>query len=193
MPPAASLALSASASIRCLYSAVKLRRLALATTSGLGRSAIPRSPTVALRSSSLRSASLRSTDMAGEDVFVFFMLNFLPVLLCNQWYEKCLSYIGTEGCRRVGHWPNGALGSRSRLVAKGLPTAPKRLRLLRANHALLGDSSGQHPGSPICCLSGRFGPPFTARRCPNSVHSSTQRNEAARAPASLGYVKGQYR
>src|ERR1017187_5762590 len=97
MPPAASLALSASASIRCLYSAVKLRRLALATTSGLGRSAIPRSPTVALRSSSLRSASLRSTDMAGEDVFVFFMLNFLPVLLCNQWYEKCLSYIGTEG------------------------------------------------------------------------------------------------
>src|ERR1017187_6812544 len=99
MPPAASLALSASASIRCLYSAVKLRRLALATTSGLGRSAIPRSPTVALRSSSLRSASLRSTDMAGEDVFVFFMLNFLPVLLCNQWYEKCLSYIGTEGRR----------------------------------------------------------------------------------------------
>ena len=25
------------------------------------------------------------------------MLNFLPALLCNQWYEKCLSYIGTEG------------------------------------------------------------------------------------------------
>src|ERR1035437_3960697 len=52
---------------------------------------------VALRSSSLRSASLRSTDRAGDDVFVFFMLNFLPALLCNQWYEKCLSYIGTEG------------------------------------------------------------------------------------------------
>src|ERR1035437_312200 len=52
---------------------------------------------VVLRSSSLRSASLRSTDRAGEDVFVFFMLNFLPALLCNQWYEKCLSYIGTEG------------------------------------------------------------------------------------------------
>src|ERR1039458_3154631 len=97
MPPAASLALSASARIRCLYSAVKLRRLAPATTSGSGRSAIPRSPPVALHSSSLRPASLRSTDKAGEDVFVFFMLNFLPALLCNQWYEKCLSYIGTEG------------------------------------------------------------------------------------------------
>ena len=36
----------------------------------------PLSPPVALRSSSLRSASLRSTDSAGEDVFVFFMLNF---------------------------------------------------------------------------------------------------------------------
>jgi hypothetical protein len=40
--------------------------------------------------------------MAGEDVFVFFMLNFLPVLLCNQWYEKCLSYIGTEGKAEAG-------------------------------------------------------------------------------------------
>src|ERR1019366_1339322 len=97
MPPDAALALSASARIRCLYSAVKIRRLAMATTSGFGRSAPPRSPPVALRSSSLRSASLRSTDRAGEDVFVFFMLNFLPVLLCNQGYEKCLSYIGTEG------------------------------------------------------------------------------------------------
>src|SRR5450759_3922890 len=97
MPPASSLALSASARTRRLYSAVNLRRLALLTTSGLGRSAIPRSPPVALRSSSLRSASLRSTARAGEDIFVFFMLNFLPALLCNQWYEKCLSYIGTEG------------------------------------------------------------------------------------------------
>ena len=25
------------------------------------------------------------------------MLNFLPALLCNKGYEKCLSYIGTEG------------------------------------------------------------------------------------------------
>src|ERR1019366_8428395 len=97
MPPEASLALSASAKIRCLYSAVKIRRLAMATTSGLGRLATPCSPPVALRSSSLRSASLRSTDRAGEDVFVFFMLNFLPALLVNQGYEKCLSYIGTEG------------------------------------------------------------------------------------------------
>src|ERR1017187_2795305 len=83
--------------MRCLYSAVKLLRLALLTTSGLGRSAIPRSPPIALRSSSLRSASLRSADTAGQDVFVFFMLNFLPALLCNSGYEKCLGYIGTEG------------------------------------------------------------------------------------------------
>jgi hypothetical protein len=57
---------------------VKIRRLAMATTSGLGRSA----PTAA-GSASLRSASLRSAAKAGEYVFVFFMLNFLPALLCN--------------------------------------------------------------------------------------------------------------
>jgi hypothetical protein len=50
----------------------------MATTSGLGRSA----PTAA-GSASLRSASLRSAAKAGEYVFVFFMLNFLPALLCN--------------------------------------------------------------------------------------------------------------
>ena len=50
---------------------------------GIRWSTTPRSPAIALRSSSLRSASLRSTDRAGEDVFVFFMLNFLPALLCN--------------------------------------------------------------------------------------------------------------
>jgi hypothetical protein len=59
MPPDSSLAQSASARIRCLYSAVKPQRLALATTTGLEPSATsPRSPPAALRSSSLRSNAL---------------------------------------------------------------------------------------------------------------------------------------
>src|SRR6266851_7911771 len=83
MPPDSSLALSASARTRCLYSAVKMRRLALATTSGLGRPAPPWSAPTPGGSASLRSASLRSAARAEEYVFVFFMLNFLPALLRN--------------------------------------------------------------------------------------------------------------
>lgn len=53
---------------------------------------------LAREDAALRSASpLLSTARAEEYVFVFFMLNFLPVLLGNQGCEKCLSYIGTEG------------------------------------------------------------------------------------------------
>src|SRR3954454_13328787 len=62
--PPEPFARSASARIRCLYSAVKRRRLAWATTSGLGWvfGSAPVLPSVALRSPSLRSGSLRPTD-----------------------------------------------------------------------------------------------------------------------------------
>ena len=48
MPPDSPLALSASARTRCLYSPVKMRRFALATTSGLGCPAM--TPAASLRS-----------------------------------------------------------------------------------------------------------------------------------------------
>jgi hypothetical protein len=50
-----------------------MRRLALATTSGWGRSVL----------TAIGPASLCSAAKAGEYVFVFFMLNFLPALLRN--------------------------------------------------------------------------------------------------------------
>ena len=69
--PPEPLAWSASARMRCLYSAVKRRRLAWATTSGSGWvfGSAPALPPVALRSPSLRSGSLRPTGgkTAGED------------------------------------------------------------------------------------------------------------------------------
>ena len=68
--PPEPLAWSDSVRMRCLYSAVKRRRLAWATTSGSGwiLGSAPALPSVALRSPSLRSGSLRPTDgkAAGE-------------------------------------------------------------------------------------------------------------------------------
>src|ERR1019366_4820934 len=95
--PDRSFALSASARMRCLYSAVKIRRLALATTWGSGRGKAPESATV-LPAAPLRSASLRSA--AGKTVgidayaWLLFMLISLLALLTNLGYGKCLSYIG---------------------------------------------------------------------------------------------------
>ena len=78
MPPDSPLALSASARTRCLYSPVKMRRFALATTSGSGCPAMT-------SAASLRSALVPSmADRTGKSVFVlFFMLNFLPALHSN--------------------------------------------------------------------------------------------------------------
>ena len=92
--------------MRSLYSAVKDRRLALATTSGSGRggaggsgaTALPAAP---LRSASLRSASLRSA--AGKAVGeaeanpLFFTLIPVLALLSNYDQENCLINVGTEG------------------------------------------------------------------------------------------------
>src|SRR5882672_7561741 len=92
--------------MRSLYSAVKVRRLALATTSGSGRDGAAGSgatvlPATALRSASLRSASLRSA--AGKTVGeapanpFFFTLIPMLALLCNYDQVNCLINVGTEG------------------------------------------------------------------------------------------------
>src|SRR6266487_1183593 len=94
--------------MRSLYSPVKVRRLASATTSGSGRgkaggSGATALPTAALRSASLRSASLRSA--AGkavgeaEETPLFFTLIPVLALLSNHDQENCLINVGTEGGR----------------------------------------------------------------------------------------------
>src|SRR5674476_205003 len=89
--------------MRSLYSAVKDRRLAWATTSGSGRGGAGATalPAAALRSASLRSASLRSA--AGKAVGeaaanpLFFTLIPVLALLSNYDQENCLINVGTEG------------------------------------------------------------------------------------------------
>src|SRR5690349_11117887 len=92
--------------MRCLYSAVKVRRLASTTTSGLGRRGSGGSgatvlPAAALRSASLRSASLRSAagKTVGEagEIPLFFTLIPILALLSNYDRENCLINVGTEG------------------------------------------------------------------------------------------------
>src|SRR5205807_6110546 len=96
----------ASARIRSLYSAVKVRRLASATTSGFGRGGLGGSgatvlPAAVLRSVSLRSSSLRSaagkTVGEAEEIPLFFTLIPVLALLSNYDRENCLINIGTEG------------------------------------------------------------------------------------------------
>src|SRR5450755_4787768 len=92
--------------MRSLYSAVKVRRLASATTSGSGRGGLGGwgatvLPAAVLRSVSLRSSSLRSA--AGktvgevEDIPLFFTLIPVLALLSNYDRENCLINVGTEG------------------------------------------------------------------------------------------------
>ena len=106
MAPGSAVAASASARMPNLYSAVKDRRLALATTSGFGRggaggSEAPVLPAAALRSASLRSASLRSaagnTVGEAEEIPLFFTLIPVLALLSNYDRENCLINVGTEG------------------------------------------------------------------------------------------------
>src|ERR1022692_5184911 len=95
-----------------LYSALKVRRLALATTSGSGRggaggSEAPVLPTAALWSASLRSASLRCAAAGktggeageAEDIPLFFTWIPILALLSNYDQEICLIHVGTEGKR----------------------------------------------------------------------------------------------
>src|SRR3982751_396216 len=104
MAPGWDAAASASARMRSLYSAVKVRRLALAITSGPGRDGAAGSgatvlPAAVLRSTSLRSFSLRSA--AGktlgevEEIPLFFTLIPILALLCNYDRENCLINVGT--------------------------------------------------------------------------------------------------
>src|SRR5664279_4634401 len=92
--------------MRSLYSPVKLRRLASATTSGSGRGGAGGSvatvlPAAELRSASLRSSSLRSaagkTVGEAEEIPLFFTLIPVLVLLSNYDRENCLINVGTEG------------------------------------------------------------------------------------------------
>src|ERR1022692_4809955 len=106
MAPGRAAAASASARIRSLYSAVKVRRLASATTSGSGRDLLGGSdatvlPAALLRSVSLRSSSLRSaagkTVGEAEDIPLFFTLIPVLALLSNYDRGNCLIHVGTEG------------------------------------------------------------------------------------------------
>src|SRR5664280_2146848 len=92
--------------IRNLYSAVKVRRLASATTSGSGRGGLGGwgatvLPAAVLRSVSLRSSSLRSaagkTVGEAEDIPLFFTLIPVLALLSNYDRGNCLINVGTEG------------------------------------------------------------------------------------------------
>src|SRR5664280_1438347 len=92
--------------MRSLYSPVKLRRLASATTSGSGRGGAGGSvatvlPAAELRSASLRSSSLRSaagkTEGEAEEIPLFFTLIPILALLSNYDREDCLINVGTEG------------------------------------------------------------------------------------------------
>ena len=62
IPPRLPAASSASCRMRSLYSAVKMRRFAFATTSGLGREGSP-APAPVLASAPLRCGSLRSPSL----------------------------------------------------------------------------------------------------------------------------------
>src|SRR5450432_3239965 len=92
--------------MRCLYSPVKDRRLASATTSGFGRGGAGGwgatvSPAAVLRAVSLRSSSLRSaageTVGEAEDIPLFFTLIPVLALLSNYDRGNCLINVGTEG------------------------------------------------------------------------------------------------
>src|ERR1019366_6177953 len=127
MAPGREAAASTSARIRNLYSAVNVRRLASATTSGSGRGALGGwgatvLPAAVLRSASLRSSSLRSaagkTVGEAEDIPLFFTLIPVLALLSNYDRENCLINVGTEGgagCRkRCAERPAGTCERRAR-------------------------------------------------------------------------------
>src|SRR5215469_13449941 len=92
--------------MRCLYSPVKDRRLASATTSGFGRGEASGwratvLPAAVLRVASLRSSSLRSaagkTVGETEAIPLFFTLISVLALLTNYDRENFLINVGTEG------------------------------------------------------------------------------------------------
>src|SRR6516165_9956732 len=96
--------------MRCLYSPVKDRRLASATTSGFGRGEAGGwratvLPAAVLRVASLRSSSLRSaagkTVGETEAIPLFFTLTSVLALLTNYDRENCLINVGTEGSIRT--------------------------------------------------------------------------------------------
>src|SRR5436853_3183286 len=92
--------------MRSLYSPVKDRRLASATTSGSGGGVAGGWGATVLPAAELRSASLRSTSLrsaagktVGEDeeIPLFFTLIPILALLSNYDQENCLINVGTEG------------------------------------------------------------------------------------------------
>src|ERR1017187_5668067 len=105
--------------MRSLYSPVKLRRLASATTSGSGRGGTggPGAtvlPAAELRSASLRSSSLRSatgkTVGEAEEIPMFFTSIPVLALLSNYDRENCLINVGTEGAKdHLEKWMRSAM------------------------------------------------------------------------------------
>ena len=104
------MAASASARMQSLYSALNVRRLALATTSGSGRTGAGGSEATVLPAAALRSASLRSASLGGaaagktgggagaaEHIPLFFTWIPILALLSNYYQEICLIHVGTEG------------------------------------------------------------------------------------------------
>src|SRR5450759_3889235 len=105
--------------MRSLYSAVKVRRLAPATTSGSGRDGAGGSgatvlPAATVRASSLRSASPRSaagkTVGEAEAIPLFFTLIPVLALLSNYDQESCLINVGTEGLAEGARRAIGCVG-----------------------------------------------------------------------------------
>jgi hypothetical protein len=106
-----SVARSASSTMASLYSAVNLRRWALATTSVSAGGAAGRLELAApaLRAGSLRSPTLRfgaANSIMRESPFSFkvpTMMSHLlrPLRVSNCGRGRCLSHVGTEGCRHT--------------------------------------------------------------------------------------------
>jgi hypothetical protein len=89
--------------MRCLYSPVKDRRLASATTSGFGRG---------------EAGGWRATGET-EAIPLFFTLISVLALLTNYDRENCLINVGTEGTLLPSR--QSATGSRSQMIIQAIP------------------------------------------------------------------------
>lgn len=112
-----SVARSASSTMASLYSAVNLRRWALATTSVSAGGAAGRLELAApaLRAGSLRSLTLRfgaANSIMRESPFSFKVLTMMshllrPLKVSNCGRGRCLSHVGTEGSATGEGGPRG--------------------------------------------------------------------------------------
>ena len=124
---------SACSTIRILYSRVKLRRLATATTSGSesAKTSRPEKPLRSLRS--LRGSSV--TALADPKTSTSFMIvpNPFPALLTNISGVRCLTHVGTEGC-----WLEKQPEGPSRKSARGVEVRPTCAPQARIDRTIKG-------------------------------------------------------